>query len=109
MKAIKPGSQLYRVLSRFREGQRMHRFDAEVIGCHALHSVVSRLESKGLRFDRKTVCVPGRWGDAHVALYWLMPESIPLAAKMLGIDLHVERSAAPDARAYLLASTGARG
>lgn len=103
MSTIKPGSQMYRVLSEFHAGRHMHRFDAEKIGCHALHSVVSRLESKGLRFDRKTVCVPGRWGDAHVALDWLAPESRLLAARLLGLDLHVSR-VEPGARAYLLAS-----
>ena len=81
----------------------MHRFDAEMIGCHALHSVVSRLESRGLRFDRKMVCVPGRWGDAHVALYWLCGESRAQAARLLGLDMHVNR-VEPDSRAYLLAS-----
>lgn len=104
MNTIKPGSQLYRVLSEFHAGRHMHRFDAEKIGCHALHSVVSRLESKALRFDRKTVCVPGRWGDAHVALYWLAPESNPLATRLLGLDLHVNRDVEPSGRAYLLAS-----
>lgn len=107
MSTIKPGSQLYRVLSDFHAGRHMHRFDAEKIGCHALHSAVSRLESKGLCFDRKTVCVPGRWGDAHVALYWLARGSYPLAAKMLGLNLHVNRvELDADRRAYLFQSRG---
>jgi hypothetical protein len=88
----------------------MHRFDGEKIGCHALHSVVAFFESKGLRLERKTISVPTRWGaDAHVALYWLAPESYPLAARLLGLNLHVNRDVDPSGRAYLLASTGARG
>lgn len=107
MNTIRPGSQLYRVLSEFHAGRHMHRFDGEKIGCHALHSVVSRLESKGLCFDRKTVCVPTRWGaDAHVALYWLAPESRPLAARLLGLPPPSGQPQGDAARAYSLAAGG---
>lgn len=82
---LREGTKKRRVLLEFYTGQKLHRFDAEHIGDHALHSTVSTLERTGLKFDRKTVAVPTRWGgDTHVTLYWLAPESYPLAAQLLG-------------------------
>lgn len=83
---LRDGTKKRRVLLEFYTGQKLHRFDAEHIGDHALHSTVSTLERTGLRFDRKTVTVPTRWGsDTHVTLYWLAPESYLLAAELLGL------------------------
>lgn len=83
---MKPGTQKHRLLSAFYTGRRLHRFDAEELGAHALPSVVSGLEGTGLKFDRRMVTVPTRWGsDAHVTEYWLAPESYPLAARLLGM------------------------
>lgn len=109
LKPLKPGNQNHRTLTAFYHGERLHRFDAEKIGVHALHSLVSALEKTGLRFDRQTVSVPTRWGDdAHVALYWLAPESRPLAARLLGLATLQNPPQGDAARAYLLASTGSR-
>jgi hypothetical protein len=108
-KPLRTGTKIHRVLTEFFAGRQIHRFQAEQFGDHALHSTVSSLETLGLKFERKSISLPTRYGrDCHVKLYWLAPESMPVAAKMLGLDLHVERSPEPDSRAYLLASTGGR-
>lgn len=101
---MKPGTQRHRLLSAFYSGRRLHRFDAEELGAHALHSVISALERAGLRFDRRMVAVPTRWGsDAHVTEYWLAPESYPPAAHLLGLAAH---QSTPDALDYSKASGG---
>lgn len=86
---LREGTKKHRVLVEFYSGRKFHRFDAEHIGDHALHSTVSTLERTGLRFDRKTVTVPTRWGsNTHVMMYWLAPESYLLAAQLLGYGDH---------------------
>lgn len=107
MKTFKPGTQKHRGLAEFFAGRHIHRFDAEHIGIHALHSLVSSLEKSGLKFDRRTVTVPTRWGaDAHVTQYWLASASYQLAARLLGLEPRRHRIAQPDdeAREYLRAS-----
>lgn len=109
MRPLKPGNQNHRGLTAFYRGERLHRFDAEKIGIHALHSLVSALEKHGLIFERMTVSVGTRWGaDAHVALYWLADESRHLAARLLGLATPSGQPQGDAARAYLLASTGSR-
>lgn len=85
MTRIKPGTQRARLLGVFIAGRRLHRFQAEELGCHALHSLISGFEADGLKFPRRTVEVPGRWGIARVAEYWLAPESYTLARRLLGL------------------------
>lgn len=86
---LREGTKKRRVLLGFYTGAKLHRFAAEHIGDHALHSTVSTLERTGLRFDRKTITVPTRWGsDTHVTLYWLASESYLLAAQLLGYGDH---------------------
>lgn len=107
MKPLKPGNQNHRGLTAFYHGERLHRFDGERLGIHALHSLVAALEKTGLKFDRRTVSVGTRWGaDAHVTQYWLAPESRPLAARLLGLATPQNPPQGDAARAYLLASTG---
>lgn len=107
MKPLKPGNQNYRGLSEFYAGRKIHRFQAEEIGIHALHSLVSSLEGRGLKFDRRTITVPTRWGaDAHVTEYWLAIESFTLAARLLRLVAPSSPPQGDSARAYLLASRG---
>lgn len=109
-KPLRTGTKTHRVLTEFFAGRKIHRFDAERFGEHALHSTVSSLEARGLKFDRKTISVPTQWGrDCHVTLYWLAPESYPLAAQLLGMATPSGQSQGDESRAYLLASRGARG
>ena len=109
MKALKHGNQNYRGLREFFAGRKIHRFQAEKIGIHALPSLIANFEAMGLRFDRKLVSVPTGWGaDAHVTVYWLAPESYRLAATLLGIDPknHPVESMEAAGTAYLRASGG---
>jgi hypothetical protein len=109
MKPLKPGSQRRRLLNAFYLGQTLHRFQAEALGCHVLPTLVSEFESIGLRFERRMIDVPSRWGaDAHVAQYWLSPSSRALAAQLLGLgrpDTLTDATKAA-ARAYSKASGG---
>jgi hypothetical protein len=82
---IKPGTQRARLLGVFLTGRRLHRFQAEELGCHVLPSMISGFEADGLKFERRTVEVAGRWGAAHVAEYWLAANSFDLARRLLGI------------------------
>lgn len=107
MKPLKTGTQRRRLLNAFYLGQTLHRFQAEALGCHVLPTLVSEFEAIGLRFERRMVDVPSRWGaDARVAEYWLNPASRALAAKLLGVvepGTDAEKAAARD---YLKASGG---
>jgi hypothetical protein len=109
MKTLKPGNQNHRGLSAFFAGQKIHRFQAEQFGIHALPSLIANFEAMGLRFDRKLVSVPTNWGaDAHVTLYWLEAGSYRLAATLLGIDPrnHPEKPIEAAETAYRRASGG---
>jgi len=109
MKPLKPGSQRRRVPDVFYLGQTLHRFQAEALGCHVLPTLVSEFESIGLRFERRMVEVPSRWGaDARVAQYWLNPASRALAAQLLGLGKPINPTDAEKAavRAYFEASGG---
>ena len=105
---IRPGTQRARLLAVFLTGRRLHRFQAEDFGAHALHSVVSGLEADGLKFGRKPVTIPGRWGDARVLDYWLLPESLPLARSLLGLPAGAPKAGDLDeaGREYLKDSRG---
>lgn len=106
MKPFRVGSQRHRIVSELLAGSRLHRFQAERLGCHALPSQISDLEKTGLRFDRRAVTVPTRWGaDAHVMEYWLAPESYQLAARLLGLRTPTH-SHGDDVEAYRRASGG---
>ena len=51
------------MLSTFAAGARLHRFDAEHLGDHCLHTSVSDLQLKhGIRFEREWVKVQNRFG-----------------------------------------------
>lgn len=61
------------MLKRFVKGKSYHRFTAERLGDHCLHSTVSSLQkSFGVYFDRRRIEVPNRFGSTtRVMLYWL--------------------------------------
>jgi len=100
-KPLRTDTKQHRIATEFFAGRELHRFTAQQFGDYSLHSTVSSLESHGLRFDRKTISVPTRWGrDCHVALYWLHPASFGLAAQLLGIDAHDEQPAEQAALLY---------
>lgn len=109
MSTLKPGTKIHRIASALHSGQHLNMFDAEHMGDHVLRTTVATLERRGAHISRKIVIRPTRWGsDARVCEYWIEPEHRPAIARLLGLDLHVIRDAEPEARAYLLASTGSR-
>ena len=76
-------SQIARVLARLMIAP-MDKFDGEEIGDHALNTTVSILGNRhGLTIARKMVKIAAKWGDSEIALYWLEPEHLPRAAKLL--------------------------
>jgi hypothetical protein len=81
---IKAGTQRARLLTVFLTGRSLHRFQAEELGCHALHSLISGFEADGLKFDRRTVEIEGRWGTARVSEYWLNKDSFDPARRLMG-------------------------
>ena len=87
-----------RILGVFLAGRSLHRFEAEPIGDHALHSTVSRLQSFGVTILRKEETVPGYMGTpTRVMRYWLAPESVALARELLGQHGEARHVTAPPA------------
>lgn len=66
-------TKFFALLEYFSTGKKLHRFQAEKIGDHSLHSSISSLQQNhGLRFDREWVTVCNRFGGTtRVKSYWL--------------------------------------
>ncbi len=80
------------------------------LGTTCFHSDISGLEARGLRFDRERITVAGFGGSrTAVTAYRLRPESLALARRLLGLPTHSSPPQGDAAKAYLLASRGARG
>jgi len=92
-----------RILAAFLSGRAWHTFDAmRELHTTCLHTDISLLEARGLRFTRSRVTVAGYNGArTPVTLYSLAPESYPDAHALLGL-------APPSCRSvdYLRASRG---
>lgn len=75
-----------RVLSALVNGRSFNRFQAEhELHDHALHSMVSNLQGKGVVIHRHDEVVPGYQGiPTHVCRYWLAPDSRDHALILLG-------------------------
>ena len=92
-----------RILAAFLDGRSWHTFDAmRELRSSCLHTDISLLEARGLRFNRNRIAVTGYGGaKTHVMAYRLAPESYPDAHALLGL-------ATPSCRSvdYLRASRG---
>lgn len=79
------------MLRRFAQGEKHHRFTAEQVADHCLHSTIASLQKKhGIYFDRMFIKVRNRFGtDTHVKLYWLEGENLEKARKAAGLDRRV--------------------
>ncbi len=75
------------MLHHFAQGKRLHRFQAEHLGDHCLHTTVSDLQSKYvIFFDRVRVKVPNRFGTlTSVTKYWLTGDNLLKAQKRFGL------------------------
>lgn len=81
------------------------------LGTTCLHSDINGLEKRhGLVFIHERVTVAGYGGSkTSVMSYRLAPESLPLARRLLGLATPQNPPQGDAAKAYLLASRGARG
>ena len=98
------GRKWQRILSAFLDGESWHALIAGAgLNTTCLHSDVSDLERRGIRFDHTPATVPGFCGEpTRVIRYRLRPESLPLARQLLGMtdgtNLDIDQEAA--AREY---------
>ncbi len=85
-----PG-KLITMLKAFAGGQKLHRFQAERLGDHCLHTTVSDLQIKHqITFSREWTKVPNRFRSiTHVKNYWLDGENLERARVILGISKEV--------------------
>lgn len=82
----KPG-KLISILGHFARGKRLHRYQAEKLGDHCLHTSVSGLQLKHhIRFSRRRVKVPNRINIMTcVMLYWLEGKDLEQAREIVGL------------------------
>lgn len=79
-------TKLKRILAELARGRSLHRFQAEPLGDHCLHSTIAKIEGYGIEIAREWVTVPGFAGhQTRVVRYWLDDENRQLAARLLGI------------------------
>lgn len=83
----RPG-KLTSMLIHFAMGERLHRFEAERIGDHCLHTTVSGLQTKyGIEFNREFTKVPNRFGSqTSVKKYWLEGDQLLKAREIVGLE-----------------------
>lgn len=75
------------------------------LGTTCLHSDVSGLEARSLKFNRERITVAGfDRSRTPVTSYRLAPESYPLARRLLGLATPLSKPQGIDAHAYRLAS-----
>lgn len=78
-------TKIKRILAEFARGQRLHRFQAERLGDHCLHSTVSRIERYGIEVARDWITVAGHENyETRIRCYWLTEENKELARRLLG-------------------------
>jgi len=84
---VKPGTKEHVILSVLADGQSLNRFEAIRLHDTALNSTISSLEKKGITISRKwekVLCVNST-KKAYVCRYWLEPDQIEVANKLLGL------------------------
>lgn len=109
MNILTPATKIHRIASHLHDGERLTMFDAEQLGDHVLRTTVATLERRGATIARRMVTRPTRFGaDARVCEYWVEPADRPAIARLLGLDLYVNRGEPDAAKAYLFQSRGAR-
>lgn len=92
LNSITIGNQLGKLdymLLRFAHGDRLHRFQAERIGDHCVHTTVSDIQIKhGIKFSRRRVKVPNRFGKkTSVCEYWLEGNDLLRARVIAGLEV----------------------
>lgn len=100
-----------RILSNFLIGESWSTIDAvQYLHTTCFHSDINGLEKKhGLKFSHERITVAGYGGaKTSVMRYTLLPESYAAARRLLGLATPQNQPQGDAAKAYLLASTGAR-
>lgn len=97
-----------RVLASFLTGRSWHTLEAvRELGTTCLHSDVTGLEARGMKFHRERVTVPGYGGSqAAVVRYTLARESYAQARALLGLATASGESDDDAVREYRRASGG---
>jgi hypothetical protein len=81
-----PRGKIGRILAELARGATLHRFQAERLGDHVLHSTVCKIQRYGILVEREWTTVPGYAGHpTRVCRYWLNNEQRNKAARLLGI------------------------
>ncbi len=81
-----PRGKIGRILAELARGASLHRFQAERLGDHVLHSTVAKIQRYGIFVDREWITVPGYAGHpTRVCRYWLSDEQRHRAARLLGL------------------------
>lgn len=78
-------TKIKRILTELAHGVSLHRFQAERLGDHVLHSTVSKIQEYGIQVEREWITVPGFSGHpTRVCRYWINDENRERAARLLG-------------------------
>lgn len=86
MARISPRGKIARILAELARGASLHRFQAERLGDHVLHSTVCKIQRYGILVEREWVTVPGYAGHpTRVCRYWLSAEYQDHAARLIGL------------------------
>jgi len=88
IKIVKEG-KLDKMLRLFASGMSFHRFQAERVGDHCVHSSVADLQKRhGIYFDREFAKVNNRFGSqTAVKRYWLEGDNLAKARKICGLEV----------------------
>lgn len=81
---VRHNTKLWRILDVLARGDSLHRFQAERLGDHVLHSTVCKIQGYGIQVEREWITIPGFAGHpTRVCRYWLSTENCELAARLL--------------------------
>ena len=73
-----------RILRLLTTGAKLTRFDVEKHGDHCFNTNVSVIGKKGITISREPVTIEGHFGIIRCKRYWLEPDEIAKAIRLLG-------------------------
>ena len=79
------GEKWRRILLLMTKGAKLTRFDVERYGDHCFNTNVSVIGKKGITISREPITLEGRFGKIYCKRYWLEPEEIEKALRLLGV------------------------
>lgn len=82
---ITPPRKWKRILAHLARGETLHRFQAERLGDHCLHSTIAKIQDHGISVEREWITVQGYAGhETRVCRYWLDEANRERACELLG-------------------------